>query len=151
MSVRSSGRLRKAIKEAQKAVGVKSVEVGFFSDARYSDGTPVTNVAAWNEFGTRTRNGQVDIPSRPFYRNSFDELEDNARATLKEAVDPATMVVSPDLAEVIGLQSQEIVKSSIVRLRVPPNAPSTIRAKGSSNPLIDTGFMRNSVTYKVNK
>lgn len=31
----------------------------------------------------------------------------------------------------------------------PPNAPSTIRAKGSSHPLIDTGQLRRSITYVV--
>ena len=32
----------------------------------------------------------------------------------------------------------------------PPNAPSTIKAKkGKSNPLIDTGELRKSITYVV--
>jgi len=31
----------------------------------------------------------------------------------------------------------------------PPNAPSTIKAKGSSEPLIDTGAMRKAITYVI--
>ncbi len=31
----------------------------------------------------------------------------------------------------------------------PPNAPSTVKSKGSEKPLIDTGQMRKSITYVV--
>lgn len=33
----------------------------------------------------------------------------------------------------------------------PPNAPSTIKAKGSDKPLIDTGSMRRAITYVVSE
>ena len=42
----------------------------------------------------------------------------------------------------------DIVKS-ITKLNTPPNAQRTIEQKGSSNPLIDTGFLRANVTFKV--
>jgi hypothetical protein len=41
------------------------------------------------------------------------------------------------------------IQHEITVLRHPPNAPATIRAKGSSKPLIDTGEMRQSVTYQI--
>jgi hypothetical protein len=31
----------------------------------------------------------------------------------------------------------------------PPNAPATIRAKGSDSPLIDTGEMRKAITHVI--
>ena len=31
----------------------------------------------------------------------------------------------------------------------PPNAPSTIKSKGSSTPLVDTGAYRQSITYVI--
>ena len=34
-------------------------------------------------------------------------------------------------------------------LKTPPLAESTIRRKGSSNPLIDTGQLRSSITWQV--
>ena len=47
----------------------------------------------------------------------------------------------------------ELIKANIVQkivsLRSPANAPSTIQGKGSSNPLIDTGRMRQSIDYEV--
>lgn len=139
------------LKRAKKTAGVKSLEIGFYDTARYPDGTPVTNVAVWNEFGTRTAEGAVRTPTRPFFRNALPDIEAEGMATLKNSVDPATLTVSPRMAEVVGLQAQATLQQSIVTLVDPPNAPSTIAMKGSSNPLIDTGFMRQSVTYKVNK
>ncbi len=41
------------------------------------------------------------------------------------------------------------VQKKMVDLSTPANAPSTIKAKGSSNPLIDTGFLRQSIKEKV--
>jgi len=53
------------------------------------------------------------------------------------------------LLDAAGSVSAGIVKQQITDLRSPPNAQSTIERKGSSNPLIDTGLMRQTVTYKV--
>ena len=44
----------------------------------------------------------------------------------------------------------DIVKS-INQTNSPANSPITIEAKGSSKPLIDTGFLRANVTFKVGK
>lgn len=41
------------------------------------------------------------------------------------------------------------VQQYMTELQDPPNAPSTIKNKGSSNPLIDTGALRQSVTYSI--
>ena len=51
-------------KRAQRGA-VEELQVGFFATAKYPDGTPVTNVAVWNEFGTGS------IPERPFFRQAL--------------------------------------------------------------------------------
>ena len=51
--------------------------------------------------------------------------------------------------ERIGAVVAGAIQQSIRDLRDPPNAPATIERKGSSNPLIDTGFMRLSVSWRV--
>ena len=38
---------------------------------------------------------------------------------------------------------------AITEIKNPPNAAGTISAKGSANPLMDTGLMRQSVTWAV--
>lgn len=124
--------------------GVKSVDVGVFQSAKYPDGTPVAEVLAYNEFGTE------DIPERPAFRNANTENGKNLVRILKKRVDPKTMVVTKQIAGVLGANHQGAVQKSIVVLKSPANAPKTIKAKKSSNPLVDTGFMSRSVTHKVN-
>ena len=57
---------------------------------------------------------------------------------------------SPDMIlETIGVIAVGKVQQYMTDLRTPPNAHSTIAKKGSSNPLIDTGAMRQSVTHAL--
>lgn len=123
------------------------MSVGFFSTAKYPDGTPVAAVAAWNEFGTSR------IPERPFFRNAIVGADKELMPVLKKGIDPRDMALDHITAAKLGLVMQARVQRSITDLSSPPNAPSTTAprplGKGSSNPLIDTGFMRQSTTYKV--
>ena len=141
--IKGGKKLDAFLRKAKGARGVGQVEVGFYSTARYPDGTPVTSVAAWQEFGTKT------IPERPFFRIAIGKMGGPALALLKADVDPKTMVVTRATASKLGLIGQKEIRKSITNLRTPPNSPVTILLKGSSNPLIDEGFMRQSVTWKV--
>ena len=144
MAVVGGRNLQRILRQAGKG-GVRNVEVGFFSDARYQDGTPVAAVAAWNEFGTSK------IPSRPFIRNSNAKLKEQLPEILKNGIDPKKNVVEDVLANQIGLLAQATIQTEIRDLREPPNSPVTIELKGSDNPLIDDGKMRQSTSYKVNR
>ncbi len=141
---RGGKKLERVLREAGKG-GVSGVAVGFFSTARYEDGTPVAAVAAWNEFGTET------IPERPFFRRALAEAEDGIIRVLKAGIDTEKMVVDDRLAGRVGAYVQGEIQESITALREPPNAPETIARKGSSNPLIDTKHMRQSVTFVVER
>ena len=142
-------RLQRILREAGKG-GVSGVEVGFFSTAKYQDGTPVAAVAAWNEFGTKRPSGETHIPERPFFRQAIAEMQDGVINILKAGIDPERGVVDQQLANRIGAYAQRQVQRRITELDDPPNAPSTVDRKGPSNPLIDTNHMRQSVTWKVN-
>ena len=48
-----------------------------------------------------------------------------------------------------GLFLQREIQKEIDEKETPPNAPATIARKNSSKPLIDSGQMRQAVTYKV--
>ena len=146
-----------------KASSVQAVEVGFFSTAKYPDGTPVAAVAAWNEFGTEV-NGKPHVPERPFFRNAIAASKDDILAAMKETIDPKTMALDTKTAGRMGLAMVGAIKRSITVLRKPPNAPITIKGgwlrtktgkwiklkpKKSTNPLIDTGKMRMSVDQRI--
>lgn len=145
MTSRGGKKLESTIRQARAGAGVKEIEVGFYTTARYSDGTRVTNVAASNEFGDPDNN----IPERPFMRRANDKAADVLSPIIRREIDPQKMTVERQLAERLGLAMQGIIQQEIVDLRHPPNARQTILRKGSSNPLVDTGFMRRSVTYRV--
>ena len=49
----------------------------------------------------------------------------------------------------IGVVAKGIIQEEIRDGSFAPNAPSTIRQKGSAQPLIDTGQMRQSVNYAI--
>ena len=55
------------------------------------------------------------------------------------------------IIERVGAKAVGGVKSYMTALKEPPNALSTIKRKGSANPLIDTGELRRAITYKVVK
>ena len=152
---RGGKKLQRLLREAGKG-GVSGVKVGFFSTAKYQDGTPVAAVAAWNEFGTK------NIPERPFFRNALAEMEDGIANIIKAGIDPRRMVVDDRLAGRVGEYVAGQVQESITALKDPPNAPETIARKrkklggkkgvgGGENPLIDTGFMHDSVTWQVER
>ena len=140
-------RLERIIRAAKQS-NVPSVDIGFFSTARYQDGTPVAAVAAANEFGVRLSDGGTEIPERPFFRRAIARMEEELPALLESQIENG--VLDPAAAGRTGAWIAGKVQDSIVRMRQPPNSPATIARKGSSNPLIDTGHMRQSVTWKVN-
>ena len=139
---RGGKKLQRLLREAGKG-GVSGVKVGFFSTAKYQDGTPVAAVAAWNEFGTKT------IPERSFFRNALAESERSVGRILQAGLDTKKMVVDEQLAGRVGAHVQGKIQDSITSLKEPPNAPETVRRKGSSDPLLDTGTLRNSVAWEV--
>jgi hypothetical protein len=53
------------------------------------------------------------------------------------------------LLEQMGQLAEGHIKQEITDLKDPPNAASTIAAKGSDNPLIDTGAFRQSIRYVI--
>ena len=123
--------------------GVAGVKVGFIGSAKYKDGASVVQVAAANEFGTG------HIPERPFFRNAVKVMSPLVRRVLVKRVDPKLMVVTESLAGQVGLKVEGVIRRAIIKLRQPPNAPATIARKGSTNPLVNTGKLGNSVVHKV--
>nr|DAL49497.1 MAG TPA_asm: virion morphogenesis protein [Caudoviricetes sp.] len=119
----------------------KKLKVGIFESAKYDDGTPVAQVAFWQEFGT------AKIPMRPFFRNAI------AKNTRKWGDSVNTALIGTNDSEKALKMLGEIMRGDIVlsltNLNTPPNAPSTIKQKGSSNPLIDTGLLRNSISWEL--
>lgn len=52
-----------------------SVRVGFQAGDTEEDGTPLTNIAYWNEHGTMNKDGSVHSPARPFMHDSVQNKD----------------------------------------------------------------------------
>jgi len=136
-------RFEKMLKELDKL----QVRIGFQKGvATEEDGTDVCDVAMWNELGT------VNMPSRPFLRKSVDENEEKINSFLKSTKGKILKGVSAEqILKEIGIFQKDLIQEKITEGSYTPNAESTIRKKGSSKPLIDTGKMRQSVNFVIQK
>ena len=123
------------------------VRVGFQrGKSQEEDGTDMCDVAAFNELGTD------HIPARPFIRQSVDDNESKINSFLKEEVkDFAQGKSAEQILKEIGIFQKDLMQDKITSGSFAPNAEFTIKKKGSSKPLVDTGRMRQSVNYVIQK
>lgn len=108
-----------------------------------NDGKSIAEYAAYNEFGTK------DIPSRPFMRTAFDknrvELYNFSDAQYNNVL--ARRLSTINALGLVGEFFQNKIQQSIEQGNWEPNDPKTVKQKGSSKPLIDTGTMKNSIRH----
>ncbi len=106
----------------------------------------ICDVAAWNELGT------VNMPSRPFLRESVDENEAKINNFLQSKKSELIRGISAEqILKEIGIFQKDLIQEKITEGSFAPNAESTLKKKNSSKPLIDTGRMRQSVNYVIKK
>lgn len=91
--------------------------------------------------------GNDHIPPRPWLDKGVEAGTKEIITTVREGI--ADGLDSRQIIDRAGNEAVGAVKDYIFDLKDPPNAASTIKRKGSSNPLIDTQNMRNKVTHKV--
>lgn len=110
-------------------------------------GGEVLDYAMYNEFGTSR------IPARPFMQTTFDnnqaEMDKYVTFLAQQIIDGKS---TPDrVLRVLGETYQMKVQETIRNAKdwAVPNNPETIKQKGSSSPLIDTGRMVGAVRYEV--
>lgn len=95
----------------------------------------------------------IHIPERSFLRTGFDE---NKADVMKKAQVMLSDVADGKMSEegfykAIGLELSSKIKDYARDLDSPPNHPFTTERKGSSNPLVDTGDMIGSITWRKAK
>ena len=121
------------------------VAIGYFSEHRYPDGKPVAYVAAIQEFGHPASN----IPMRAFMRRANIEGKETAARMIKTFSKRTHGGISDQAARFLGAYMVGLIKQTIERWSIPPNAPFTVERKGFNNPLIETRHMQQSVTAKI--
>ena len=142
------------IKNLQKQIKNAKVKVGVPKSAnttKEGQDTSITlaEVAAINEFGSPGLN----IPERSFIRETIQEETQNLK---KLAAKQAKKIFALEVTTEQGIGViGEFVKSKIIKKFTAnnweANAPSTVKAKGSGTPLIDTGQLRQSIQWELIK
>jgi len=137
-------RRRGTIKLPKAISGHSKVKVGFPASKVSRD---VLMKAVWTHFGT-VKNPDSEWP---FITNAFMDNQRRYLAALKKNAKPILrgQVESGQVMSKLGLMAQGDVQMEMVNISSPANAPSTVKKKGSSNPTIDTGETKNSVTYQT--
>lgn len=137
-----------ALQEARRTqvkVGLPAEKVG---NKIYGDGISVITVGAWHEYGFGNN------PVRSFLRAPFAQKQNE----LYEFINKQFRLVLegrkdvPAALNFVGIFATDISKeafSTSAGGTWPANTAYTINKKGSSKPLIDTGTLRNSLTWSV--
>lgn len=101
-------------------------------------------LARIHEFGTSR------TPQRSFIKDTIDMYD---AAIMKREVACAEGVLLGKLSieqavEILGEYGVGLIRQRMADGIAPPNAPSTIKRKGSSKPLIDSGGLRAAVSHR---
>ena len=131
------------IRQALKLDG-KGVKVGIRRGKGSHDGTDMLDIAVYNHFGTDT------IPARPFVSDCAEKNAgqiQEAQKRLVYRVYQGGLSADGALAE-LGAWYVNVQKGHILHGGWTPNAPATIKRKGSNKPLVDTGQLVNTVDWE---
>ncbi len=125
----------------------KVVNVGVPSSKREADGTPVAMIAAVHEFGSPAQG----IPERPFLTPAIKK--NRLKYVRLNRINLVKILRGQITAEKALGQLGEMAKGDVqVEIRhgnFAPLKPATIKRKGSSHPLIDTGQMVQSMQWEL--
>ena len=92
----------------------------------------------------------IKIPERSFLRTGHDQNADRVIKQTEMALGQvlAGEMTADDMLDLYGQQMATAIKTYMRDLQSPPNSEMTGERKGSSNPLIDTGCLLGSITWK---
>lgn len=123
----------------------KAVRRGKGGNIRNTD-QPLAVIAAIHEFGLG------GMPQRSFLRSAYDENLPTIDKMIQRVANGAVFGFGTNAAlNQLGNVVQGMIQRKIVDGPFKPNAPATIKRKKSSRPLIDTGHLRQSIRYVIEK
>ena len=94
-----------------------------------------------------TKPHNIDIPAREWLEPGVVKATPEVLLTIQDGMEAGQSM--DQILEAVGVVAAAAVKVYMTDLKTPPNAASTIRKKGSNNPLIDEGHLRSSVNHQV--
>jgi len=144
ISVKDTNRIPETVHRLTAFRG-KQLKVGVLGDA----GSEILLIARVHEYGAPS----IYVPERSFLRAGFDKhfeeiaskSEELAKQVLRGHLDAEAAL------DALGAFLAGKLQEYITDLSEPPLQESTIRGRrfGGANPLVDTGRLRQSITWKV--
>ena len=151
VKIRDRDRGYRRLREAARSMsgGGSAIDVGIMGSealerSKRAPALSVVDVAGLHEFG-------IGVPRRAFVSEWFDVGAEANRARIKRgarAVIKGKLTFGQLLGQ-LGAYFQGSMRSRISRRQYHENAPATIDRKGSSTPLVDTGQLRASITFRT--
>lgn len=141
----------KAFKELMKSA---RVDAGYFEGMVDNEGFGLPDIAYINEIGTGYESGMTDftgfIPPRPFMSRALENAE-NEIASFASSEMSKPDYTAEKFFKKLGLMLTGKIKFQIRTSKswATENAPATIKAKGSDQPLVDNGTLLKSPDFKV--
>lgn len=164
MRVKDKNRIPRAISSAEAFNG-RRVRVGYFGEGftqmlaavhEFGCDIPVTDKMRGffrYQFGISLKASTtvIRIPERSFLRAGWDQYGPDIEKKYGELIGAAILNgVAPDaLVAALALEAQGKLQEFARDLSNPANAGLTVQNKGSSNPLVDTGNMIQSMDHKI--
>lgn len=136
------------IVENVRSMGLSKLKVGLPDGGRHSDtDLSMHELGMVHEYGSPTRN----IPARPFIGPPIaDNVDKYKKIMRKQASRLLFRRTSLNNAlSIVGEVAKSDIQKYMLSASFTPLSAATIEQKGSSKPLIDTGQMRNAITYEV--
>ena len=115
------------------------------SNSRGKDGKSNALIAYVHEFG-------IGVPERSFLRSTVLEQAKKYAQIQRDNIIPAIKsgtMTADEAYRRLGIVASNDVKAKMVNGPFTPLKQQTVDRKGSSKPLIDTGELRQSITYEV--
>lgn len=146
--VKDNKREQKRIEKLlHKMAKTPHVAVGILQDEAVGHGFSMVDLAMVHEYGSK--DGR--IPQRSFMRSTCDAERTkhvNLISLLQGKILDGAVRVKHALTQLGEVVAKDIVQT-INRGIAPALKPATIKRKGSSKPLIDTGRLKGAITHEV--
>ena len=154
------------IRKALEYLGSHHLEIGIFGE----DDSKMLMIARVQEYGVeievtekmriylhviglhlKSDTDKITIPERSFIRAGFDaKKKDFQKVGEKIIYQVIALELKPQNGfDILGNYIVGQLQEYLTNISSPANHPFTVQQKGSSNPLIDEGHLRQAITYKV--
>lgn len=141
---REQQRIEKVLQKMAKA---PHVAIGILQDAAVADNFSIVDLALVHEFGSKDGH----IPQRSFIRSTCDAKR-NEHIKLADILQSKIIEGKLNIRQALGQLGEVVEKDMVQTLNhglSPSLKPTTIKRKGSSKPLIDTGRLKGSIKHEI--